>query len=63
MSDAGRQNISDKVASAVKPESEKSTLEKIGDSVKGTMDNITGAATPDSEKSASQQASDKVFGK
>lgn len=41
-----RQDPVDKATSAMKPESEKSTLEKAGDSVKGTADNIAGTAQP-----------------
>ena len=63
MSDAGRQDIGDKVKAAVTPESQKSTGESIGDTLKGKADNVAGKATPEEDKSILQKASDAVFGK
>ncbi|KAF2773695.1 hypothetical protein EJ03DRAFT_323649 [Teratosphaeria nubilosa] len=60
MSDALRQDTSDKVKSSLKPDSEKSTLEKGQDSLASTADSIAGKAQPDSEKSTTQKASDSI---
>lgn len=62
MSDFGRQSVGDKVASAVKPDSEKSTPEHLKDKVVGSVDNAAGKATPEEDKSILQKASDAVFG-
>jgi hypothetical protein len=40
MADSGRQGLGDKLESKVKPESSKTTTEKVGDSVKGTSDKV-----------------------
>jgi len=63
MSDAGREPLSDKVSAAVKPDSEKSTVEHFGDAISGKADNAAGKAEGDSNKSTLQSVSDKVFGK
>lgn len=60
MSDLGRKNISDKVSEAVKPDSEKSTLEKAKESATGQLDKLAADATPDNQKSFSQSVSDNV---
>lgn len=62
MSDIGRQDLSDKVSSAVKPDSQKSTLEKAKDTVVGSVDNVIGGNSSDKDKSFTQLASDAVFG-
>ncbi|KAG8849336.1 hypothetical protein FRB96_000872 [Tulasnella sp. 330] len=62
MSDTGRESITNKVGAAVKPDSEKSTTEHLGDTVKGKADNVAGSAQPESEKSYVQQASDALSG-
>lgn len=62
MSDAGRKDISDKVSSAVKPDSQKSTFELAKDKVTDTIDNFVGDNSRSGDKSATQQASDAVFG-
>ena len=43
---ARRQSTTDKAESALKPDSEKSTLEKAQDSVKSTADSVAGSAQP-----------------
>ncbi|BEI84158.1 hypothetical protein CcaverHIS002_0407620 [Cutaneotrichosporon cavernicola] len=63
MSDIGRQSLGDKIASAVKPDSQKSTLEKAGDFVKGKADTVAAAAQPTESKSTTQKISDAVSGK
>jgi len=62
MSDSMRQDTTDKIKSNVKPDSEKSTLEKGSESIKGTADSVAGKAQPDSEKSAGQSVTDTVSG-
>lgn len=62
MSDLGRKDISDKVSSAVKPDSQKSTPEQFKDKVTDKVDNAAGHATSDNDKSFVQQASDAIFG-
>ncbi|BEJ07487.1 hypothetical protein CcaverHIS641_0407560 [Cutaneotrichosporon cavernicola] len=51
------------IASAVKPDSQKSTLEKAGDFVKGKADTVAAAAQPTESKSTTQKISDAVSGK
>lgn len=63
MSDAGRQSISSKIESTIKPDSEKSTFEQVKDATAGKADNAAGKAQSDEDKSILQQASDAVFGK
>ncbi|EDK42453.1 white colony protein WHS11 [Lodderomyces elongisporus NRRL YB-4239] len=62
MSDLGRQNIGDKVESAVKPDSQKSTGESLKDTVAGKVDDFAGKGQSDKDKSWTQKASDAVFG-
>ncbi|KAJ3484165.1 hypothetical protein NLI96_g5817 [Meripilus lineatus] len=58
MSDAGRQSFTDKASSAMKPDSEKSTTEHIGDKLKGTSDSISSTLQPESQKSGTQKMGD-----
>ncbi|KAI0746037.1 heat shock protein 9/12-domain-containing protein [Earliella scabrosa] len=62
MSDAGRQSFTDKASSAMKPDSQKSLTEQMGDSIKGTYDSIASTMQPQSEKSYGQQAADSMSG-
>ncbi|KAJ7601958.1 heat shock protein 9/12-domain-containing protein [Mycena polygramma] len=62
MSDNSRQSRTDKASSALKPDSQKSTTEQMGDSVKGTGDSIASTLQPQSEKSTSQKAGDTLSG-
>ncbi|VDB90034.1 unnamed protein product [Peniophora sp. CBMAI 1063] len=62
MSDAGRQSFGDKASAALKPDSEKSTTEHIGDSVKGTTDSVASSLQPQGEKSTTQKAGDTLSG-
>lgn len=62
MSDTGRKDISDKISSAVKPDSQKSTTELAKDKVTDTVDNTVGDNSRSGDKSYLQQASDAVFG-
>ncbi|KAJ3863494.1 heat shock protein 9/12-domain-containing protein [Lentinula novae-zelandiae] len=60
MSDTGRQNLTDKASDALKPDSEKSTLESLGDSVKSTGDSLASTVEPESHKSAPQKTTDAL---
>ncbi|KAE9393786.1 hypothetical protein BT96DRAFT_211650 [Gymnopus androsaceus JB14] len=62
MSDNARQGFTDKVGSAVKPDSQKSTTEHIGDKFKGTADSAASTVQPQSEKSTTQKMGDTVSG-
>jgi len=62
MSDTGRQSFTDKATAAVKPDSEKSTTEHIGDKFKGKSDNAAGSVQPQNEKSIGQKISDTFTG-
>ncbi|KAJ6525645.1 heat shock protein 9/12-domain-containing protein [Mycena capillaripes] len=58
MSDTGRQSMTDKAGAALKPDSQKSTTEQMGDHFKGTGDSIASTFQPQSEKSTTQKAGD-----
>ncbi|KAJ7271965.1 heat shock protein 9/12-domain-containing protein [Mycena haematopus] len=58
MSDTGRQSMTDKAGAALKPDSQKSTTEQLGDHFKGTGDSIASTFQPQSEKSTTQKAGD-----
>ncbi|TFY72225.1 hypothetical protein EVG20_g799 [Dentipellis fragilis] len=62
MTDAGRQSFTDKVSNAVKPDSQKTTSEHLGDKVTGKADSAASTAQPESQKSYTQKASDAVTG-
>ncbi|KAI0369677.1 hypothetical protein BV20DRAFT_346098 [Pilatotrama ljubarskyi] len=62
MADAGRQSFTDKASSAMKPDSQKSMTEQMGDSMKGTADSVASTVQPQSEKSTSQQMGDSMSG-
>ena len=58
MSDTGRQSFTDKVGAAVKPDSQKSTTEHMGDKFKGKTDSAASSLQPQSEKSTTQKVGD-----
>ncbi|KAI0256038.1 heat shock protein 9/12-domain-containing protein [Lactifluus subvellereus] len=60
MSDQARQSFTDKATAAVKPDSEKSTIEHIGDKLKGAGDSIASKTQPESHKSTTQQIGDTL---
>ncbi|KIM75497.1 hypothetical protein PILCRDRAFT_673104 [Piloderma croceum F 1598] len=62
MSDNARQNFGDKASAALKPDSQKTTTEKIGDTVKGKTDSVASTLQPQGEKSNTQKAGDAVSG-
>lgn len=47
MSDTARQGFTDKASAALKPDSEKSTTEHIGDKFKGKADSAASTAEPE----------------
>ncbi|ODV82258.1 uncharacterized protein CANTADRAFT_43469 [Suhomyces tanzawaensis NRRL Y-17324] len=60
MSDLGRKNLSDKITESVKPDSEKTTIEKAKEQVTSTVDDLARKATPEEQKSFSQTVADNV---
>ncbi|KAF8077816.1 heat shock protein 9/12-domain-containing protein [Lyophyllum atratum] len=60
MSDAGRQNFTDKAGAALKPDSQKSATEQAGDYMKGAADSAARAVQPNSNKSGGQKAGDSL---
>ncbi|KAF8733694.1 hypothetical protein AX14_003622 [Amanita brunnescens Koide BX004] len=46
MSDQARQSVTDKVGAAVKPDSEKSLMEQVGDKSKGMADSVASTLQP-----------------
>lgn len=60
MSDQARQSLTDKAASALKPDSEKSTPEHIKDKVKGKADHLASKVQPESQKSCGQKVGDAL---
>ncbi|CAK9784999.1 heat shock protein 9/12 [Cutaneotrichosporon oleaginosum] len=62
MSDIGRQGLGDKLASAAKPDSQKTVLEQATDFVKGKADAVASAVQPQQEKSTTQKIGDAISG-
>ncbi|PBK78260.1 related to HSP12-heat shock protein [Armillaria ostoyae] len=62
MSDTGRQSFTDKAGSAMKPDSQKSTTERMGDNVKGYTDSAASTLQPQGEKTNTQKMGDTVSG-
>jgi hypothetical protein len=62
MSDPGRKSLSRQVTEKTTPDSQKTTGEKIKETLTGTVDRVKAAVTPDSQKSVTQQAADRTRG-
>ncbi|TRM62603.1 heat shock protein 9/12-domain-containing protein [Schizophyllum amplum] len=62
MSQPGRQDFSDKAASAMKPDSQKTATEQVGDYAKGTADSLASTMQPNDQKSGTQRAGDAMSG-
>jgi len=62
MSQPGRQDFSDKVHNAVKPDSQKGFGEHVGDMVQGKGDSALSSLQPQQDKSASQKVGDAFSG-
>lgn len=60
MSDAGRKPISDKVSESLTPDSQKTTFEKVKQTVTGEVDKAAAAAQPEQDKSFVQSVSDSI---
>jgi heat shock protein 9/12 len=62
MSDTGRKDITTQVQEKLTPDQEKTTGEKVKETVTGVLDKAQAAVTPDTKKSLPQQVSDKAQG-
>ncbi|CAE6508902.1 unnamed protein product [Rhizoctonia solani] len=62
MSEAGRQSLTDKAGAALKPDSQKTTTEQVGDTVKGNLDSAASTLQPNESKSDSQKLGDTLSG-
>ncbi|CAG7849009.1 SubName: Full=Uncharacterized protein {ECO:0000313/EMBL:CCA67377.1} [Serendipita indica DSM 11827] len=62
MSQPGRQDFSDKVHNAVKPDSQKTFTEHIGDMAQGKADSGLSTLQPQQDKSMGQKAGDALSG-
>ncbi|KAL2709124.1 12 kDa heat shock protein [Kluyveromyces marxianus] len=60
MSDAGRKDFGDKVSEAVKPDSQKSTLEKGKEVVTDQADKLAGKLQPEENKGVGQTVHDSA---
>lgn len=60
MSDLGRKNVSDKVSEAIKPDTEKTTLEKAKETITNKADELGAKGTPEDQKSFGQTVSDNI---
>jgi len=58
MSDPGRKDLTTQLAEHATPQSQKTTGEKIKESVTGAVDKAKAIVTPNSQKSATQQTAD-----
>ncbi|CAE6419449.1 unnamed protein product [Rhizoctonia solani] len=62
MSEAGRQSFTDKAGAALKPDSQKTTTEQAGDTIKGKLDSAASTLQPNETKSDSQKVGDTLSG-
>lgn len=60
MTDAGRKDIGDKMQNKMTPDSSKSTMDQVKDTVTGVGDKAQRDVIPDSQKSTSQSMQDKA---
>ncbi|KAF2399797.1 putative chaperone/heat shock protein Hsp12 [Trichodelitschia bisporula] len=60
MSDLGRKDFGDKAKESLQPDSTKSTIDKMGETVTGAGDRVARGLQPDDSKSTSQSVSDKM---
>ncbi|KAK4556315.1 hypothetical protein LTR86_006459 [Recurvomyces mirabilis] len=60
MTDSGRKDMSSKIGDKMTPDSQKSTIDKVGDSITGGADKAGRDLVPDSQKSTTQSMSDKA---
>ncbi|KAG8761371.1 hypothetical protein FRC14_004776 [Serendipita sp. 396] len=62
MSQAGRQDFTDKAHDAMKPDSQKTFGEQIGDTLQGKGDSMMSTLQPQQEKTTTQKMGDAVSG-
>ena len=62
MSDFGRKDLSTQIAEKATPQSQKTTGEKLKESVTGAVDKAKAVVTPNSQKSIPQQVADETRG-
>ncbi|KAL1922013.1 uncharacterized protein VTP21DRAFT_10655 [Calcarisporiella thermophila] len=62
MSDTGRKGFMEQAKEKMTPEDQKSTGQKISESVSGAADRMAAGVTPESQKSYGQQAADSARG-
>ncbi|KAF1851734.1 uncharacterized protein K460DRAFT_362480 [Cucurbitaria berberidis CBS 394.84] len=60
MSDNLRKGLGEQASEKITPDSQKSTLDKAGESVTGAGDRIAGAVQPEGNKSTGQKVGDKA---
>lgn len=63
MSDSNRKDFSDKISGAVKPDEQKSSFEKVKESVSDTYDKAAAKVQPEEDKGVFQKISDSLSGK
>ena len=62
MSDAGRKGFGDKASEAMKPDSQKTTTEKLGEGATDIGDKAARSVQPNEDKSATQKMGDTMSG-
>ncbi|KAF1929221.1 uncharacterized protein M421DRAFT_419741 [Didymella exigua CBS 183.55] len=62
MSDNLRKGLGEQASEKMTPDSQKSTLDKVGENVSGAGDRIAGAVQPEGQKSTGQKVGDTVRG-
>lgn len=62
MSDQGRKNFSDKFSESVKPDSQKSAWDKVGEAASDQYDKAASHLQPEEEKGVFQKISDSLTG-
>ncbi len=62
MTDIGRKDVSTQIAEKTTPQSQKTTGEKVKESVTGAIDKAKAVVTPNSQKSTTQQVVDSSHG-
>ncbi|GAA5971124.1 hypothetical protein JCM11641_004153 [Rhodosporidiobolus odoratus] len=62
MTDTGRESLTFQAERTVKPDSQKSTAEQAGDSLKSTYDSAASTLQPGGEKGTGQKVTDTVKG-
>ncbi|KAF2131184.1 hypothetical protein P153DRAFT_287507 [Dothidotthia symphoricarpi CBS 119687] len=58
MSDIGRKGLGEQAQEKITPDSQKSTMDKAGESLSGAGDRVASAVQPEGQKSTSQKVGD-----